>query len=71
LKELYSAKDYLYYTKLEHSSAFCKWFKDRYKVDLSTLNTSKAFDDKLITVKKRMSLKYMWAIYYNVVEGSK
>jgi len=69
MRELYSPKEHLYYTKLAHSQKFRKWFKDRYKVNLSTLNTSEAFDEKMNVVKRKMSLRYMWAIYFNVVKG--
>jgi len=69
MRELYSPKEHLYFTKLAHSQKFHKWFKDRYKVNLSTLNTSEAFDEAQLAVTSRMTLKYMWAIYYNVVKG--
>ena len=69
MRELISAKEHLYFTKLAHSQKFHKWFKERYKENLSTLNTSEAFDEAQLAVTSRMTLKYMWAIYYNVVKG--
>jgi len=67
MRENHSHKEHLYYTKLEHSHKFRKWFKSRYKVDLNGLNTNGTYDEKMNIVKSKMSLKYMWAIYYNVI----
>lgn len=70
MRELFSSKAHCYYTKLQHSSKFKTWFLAKYKVDLSKLRESNDFDERLQMVQKKMTLKHMWAIYYNVVKDN-
>ena len=64
-------KKEIYHTRLQHSKRFVIWFTKKYNVDLESLQqqATNAYDPACNIVLKKMSKRYMWAIYFNIVDA--
>ena len=64
-------KKAIYHTKLQHSKRFVIWFTEKYNVDLKSLQkqATNAYDPACNIVLSKMSKRYMWAIYFNIVDA--